>query len=114
MMPWRRKVMARLERLLPSARIEGIENNLRLVVNWLSKLERRMDDMDADLQAKWDALKDVVKAAESALDSLKKAADYLRSHGGDDTSGLVTEMDSVTKELADKVAAVAASGGPAS
>ena len=76
----------------------------------LGKLERRMDKMEAELKAKWDALKDVVKAAESAMDSLKRAADWLRSHPDPDARVLGEEMDAVTKELSDKVAEVAASG----
>ena len=76
------------------------------------KLSIRMTDMDNDLKAKWDALKDVISAAESAMDSLKKAADWLRTRPDSDeeSKAMAAEMDAKTKELADKIAAVAASG----
>ena len=69
--------------------------------------------MDAELKAKWDLMKDTVSAAESAMDSLKKAADYLRSHQDEGAKALADEIEAKQKELAAKVAEVAASGGQA-
>ena len=82
-------------------------HELDLEVTQLKKEFRRMD---ADVTAKWNAMKDVVKAAESVMDSLKRAADWLRSHTDEGAKELAADMDAVTKELSDKVASVAASG----
>ena len=102
MLPWRSKTCKRLD---------IVEREMRRFITGLSWVNGRMDRMDDALKAKWDAMKDVVKAAESAMDSLKMAADWLRSHHGDDVSGLAEDMDKVAQELADKVKSVAASGG---
>jgi len=99
---WREKTERRLDHLEIHSR-----HNAYLI----DLIERKLGVMDAALEAKWNAVKDVVKAAESAMDSLKRAADWLRTHG--DVAGLADEMDAVTKELGDKVKSVAASGGVA-
>lgn len=59
------------------------------------------------------ALDDVVKAAKGAMDALKSAADYLRSHGAPDLTDIAEKIDAIKDDLKDKVSAVAASGGAA-
>ena len=79
----------------------------------LKQLRGRMFIMDENVKKQWDLMKDTVTAAESAMDSLKKAADYLRSHQDEGAKTLADEIEAKQKELADKITEVAASGGVA-
>ena len=87
--------------------------HLRELDTELKQLKGRMFIMDENVKKQWDLMKDTVSAAESAMDSLKKAADYLRTHQDEGAKALADEIEAKQKELAAKIADVAASGGQA-
>lgn len=112
LLPWRRKVMARLEALLPSERLCAAEANIDAIINHLTYVERRMDEkMDGVMKH----VDDVVAYAASVVDAVKQALDYLRAHQGDDAAAkeFADHVDAKMKELEDKLHEVGASGGVA-
>src|ERR1043166_5627420 len=103
LLPWRRKVMKRLEEMLPSDRVENIELNIAAAHSFISWLEGKVDDMSEvmdGLKREVAELKDSVAANDSAVAALRKAYEYLRDHPK------VIEVVKDDPELAGLVAAV--------
>lgn len=122
LLPWRKKVMERLEHLLPSERLDSIDEDLRSAINWIARLEGRQDDMAELLEAvkkEVAELKDAVAAIKSSVEQLRKAYEYLRDHpkivevikDDPELASVASEIDGLTKDLADSVAKAGASGG---
>lgn len=122
LLPWRKKVMERLEHLLPSERLDSIDEDLRSAINWIARLEGRQDDMAELLESvkkEVAELKDAVAAIKSSVEQLRKAYEYLRDHpkivevikDDPELASVASEIDGLTKDLADSVAKAGASGG---
>ena len=87
--------------------------HLREIDTELKQLKGRMFIMDENVKKQWDLMKDTAKAAEDSLDSMKRAADYLRTHPDPEAQAFAEDISKAQQELAAKVAEVAASGGQA-
>ncbi len=127
LLPWRRKVMQRLEELLPSDWQEKQDRALRAIVTELSYLKGRMDDMEEKLDAVVKHVDDVVAYGASVVDAVKKALEYLRAlvekleaegHSTAELDALKADVTAAAdhveekmKELEDKLHEVGASGG---
>src|SRR4029079_13364160 len=112
MLSWRRKVLNWLSSHDPNTQA------LRGTITWLSRLERRVDDMaelmDA-LKAEVAKLKDAVAANESNVEQLRKAYEWLRDHPkvkeDPELAAVATQIGDLTKDIAATVAKAGASGG---
>ncbi len=113
LLPWRRKVMKKLEELLPSDWQEKQDRALRGIVTELSFLKGRMDDMNDKVDAAMKHVDDVVAYAGSVVDAVKQALEYLRAHQGDDKDleALAGHVEAKMVELENKLHEVGASGG---
>ncbi len=126
LLPWRRKVMRRLEELLPSERLEALENNLDAIIDHITHTEKQMNDKLDAMDKKVD---DVVAYAASVVDSVVTAMGYLRALAAklqqkldetpdaelallkDDIARATDHVDEKMKELEDKLHEIGASGG---
>jgi uncharacterized coiled-coil DUF342 family protein len=122
LLPWRRKMQKRIEELLPSQRMEELELNIRAAFTFISWLEGKVDDMAELLEAlkkEVNELHDAVAAIHSSVEQLRKAYEYLRDNpkvvevvkDDPELAAVATEIDDLTRDLAESVAKAGASGG---
>ncbi len=122
LLPWRRKVMKKLEELLPSdwqqnqdRALRGLVTELSLIKGWKDEMAELMDALKKEVAE----LKDAVAAIHSSVEQLRKAYEYLRDHPkvvevikeDPELTAVAAEIDGLTKDLADSVAKAGASGG---
>src|SRR6185369_686870 len=95
-------------------RLDSLERHFAaLAVGVVKTRSRLMSEME-NVNAKLDRLGEVVASAKSAIDQLKAAVDYLKSHPvvmeDPGLKAVSDKLDAIGADLAEKVAASGASG----